>query len=47
MVLSTIAIDESFRHTSEVKLNIAINVNGQQLLHDDIHSWLSDFYNDV
>jgi hypothetical protein len=42
VILSSIAIDESLRHGSKVKLNEAINVNGQQLLHDDIHSWLSN-----
>jgi hypothetical protein len=43
MVLSTIAVDEALRHSSQVKLNEALKVNGQELLNDYIHSWLSDF----
>jgi hypothetical protein len=47
VVLPTIAIDKAFRHTSQVNLNESFKVNGQELLNDDIHSWLSDFNNDV
>jgi hypothetical protein len=47
VVLPTVAINESFRHSSQVNLNEALRVNIQQLLSNYIHSWLSNLDNDV